>query len=293
MSNFRVVLISPPGYVHTEALREVAETLMYGLRGLGHRAEIASDFVTGATHIVLCSHLLSAHSQLPEGTILYNFEQLGAPHLESMLALARRYPVWDYSARNIRQWPIRVRPIEVPLGYVSQLRRIVSAPEQDIDVLFYGSINRRRRSLLQWLHRSGLKVVTLFGTYGAERDRMIARAKVVLNLHFYAAQVFEVVRVSYLLTNSKAVVAECNASTEMDEDLRDAVAAVPYEDLRHNCIELVHDPGKRRALEVRGHLIFSKRSESEILRQALEKTHAPNPTIIECDAADAAVARAW
>jgi hypothetical protein len=293
MSNFRVLLISPPGYVHSEALREVAETLMYGLRSLSHQAEIASSFAPGAIHIVLCPHLLSSRSQLPQGTILYNFEQLGAPHLESLMHLARHYPVWDYSARNMKQWPIRIAPIEVPLGYVKELNRIDSAPEQDIDVLFYGSINRRRRTLVERLHRAGLKVMTLFGTYGAERDRMIARSKLVLNMHYYPTQIFEVVRVSYLLTNSKAVVAECDDSTEIDKEMRSAVACVPYELLRDKCVELVRNQPLRRGLEIRGHIIFSKRSEKEILRTALEKTYAPNPTFIECDASDATIARAW
>jgi hypothetical protein len=63
----------------------------------------------------------------------------------------------------------------------------------------------------------------LAGVYREERDRLIARAKVVLNMHYYDARVFEIVRVSYLLSNEKAVVAECGATTTIEPDIRDAV----------------------------------------------------------------------
>ena len=47
----------------------------------------------------------------------------------------------------------------------------------------------------------------------------IARSKIVLNLHQYDAQVFEIVRVSYLLANRRAVVSERGANPTEDRDL--------------------------------------------------------------------------
>ena len=62
--------------------------------------------------------------------------------------LFRRFPVWDYSQANIEQLTVRqvCRPTHVPIGYVPELTRIAPAP-QDIDVLFYGSLNDRRRAV--------------------------------------------------------------------------------------------------------------------------------------------------
>jgi hypothetical protein len=85
----------------------------------------------------------------------------------------------------------------------------------DIDVLFYGSLNDRRREVLQGIERAGLaagkrnlRVVHAYGAYGASRDALVSRAKIVLNLHFYEAKVFEVVRVSQLLANGRFVISE-------------------------------------------------------------------------------------
>ena len=51
---------------------------------------------------------------------------------------------------------------------------------------------------------SGANVIPVFGLYGPPRDALIARSKIILNMHLYDAKVFEIVRVSYLLANLHA-----------------------------------------------------------------------------------------
>jgi hypothetical protein len=89
----------------------------------------------------------------------------------------------------------------------------------------------------------------LFSVYGSERDAAIADAKIVLNMHFYEDSIHEIVRTSYLLANSKAVVSECGPDTEIDDDIRQAMVAVPYRDIVQSCVALINDEPRRRALE--------------------------------------------
>jgi hypothetical protein len=58
-----------------------------------------------------------------------------------------------------------------------------------------------------------------FGAYGAGRDALVARSKIVLSMHYYEPAAFEIVRVAYLLANAKAVVAEVNPGETVDADL--------------------------------------------------------------------------
>ena len=272
----RVVIVSPEGYVHSEAFAEVAETLCLGLRGVGLDAEVVSNrFDPAAVNLVLGWHLLSDQA-LPPRCILYNLEQLDEKNqvLRSRLTnLADRCEVWDYSQRNIRilhqgGFPAAIR--HVPIGTMPSLSRISSAPQQDIDVLFYGSINARRARVIEALKAAGLEVKAVFGVYGAARDALIARAKVILNLHFYDASIFEMVRTSYLWINRKAVVAECHNATEIEEDLKEAASFVPYDQLVGACQRLVADAALRKGLERRAFEIMSKRDEVAILRNVLE-----------------------
>lgn len=92
--------------------------------------------------------------------------------------------MWDYSAANVaRLAALGVAALHVPIGYHPVLARIERAAE-DLDVLFYGSLNERREAVLDGLEARGLQVASVFGVYGAERDALIARAKLVLNVHY-------------------------------------------------------------------------------------------------------------
>jgi SAM-dependent methyltransferase len=279
MGKFQIALIRPQGYLHTEAFRELAETLQAGLETLGHTARIQENaFAYRSTNLILGAHLLAPGQMqmIPPGAIIYNLEQLGGATLKSAYyELAARQQIWDYDQRNLEYWKqlhCAYAPLHVPVGYVPELKRIASSPRQDIDVLFYGSLNPRRNQILNALKDAGVKVHAVFGVYGKDRDDLIARSKIVLNIHFYESKVFEIVRVSYLLANSKAVVTECSADTEIDEGLSDAVLGLPYDRLVEGCRLLLENDEERRALEARGFQRFSQRKESDILSNALQQS---------------------
>ena len=161
----------------------------------------------------------------------------------------------------------------MPIGYMPEMRRIEPASEQDIDVLFYGGVTERRGEVLQDLKDAGLGVKVLQNHWGFERDRYIARSKVVLNMHAgFLANTFEIVRVSYLLANSKAVVSEYCESTVIEDDFLGALVMVDYKDLVPACLDLVNDHKKRRFYEERGFSVMSDRDETIYLKVALSKT---------------------
>jgi len=273
-----VAFMRPGGNVHAEGLREVALTLEHGLRSLGADVSATTNQVrSDATNIVLGGHHLAAAAlaSLPPGSILYNFEQICAGSLGTLPDYQQalgRFAVWDYSRRNLDELR-RLHPRgdfrHVPLGYVPELTHIEAAPVQDIDVLFYGSVNERRKRVLAELQALGVAVHAVFGVYGAQRDALIARSRLVLNVHFYPAQIFEVVRVSYLLANGKAVVSECTPQTEIDPDLRAGIEVVDCGLLARACVELLQDDPRRRALERRALACICARPEAAILAGAL------------------------
>lgn len=283
---FHIVTVKPPGYPPAAAFDEVAAMLVHGLRALGHTVECVDNILTPQTRtILLGSHLLpqEALDRLPPDTILFNLEQvLDIPRLAPFLQVARRHRVWDYSPRNIAALTQilgtdRPPSTHVPIGFVPELTRIPAAETQDIDVLFYGSLNPRRAAVLKALEGAGLRVVTVFNTYGAERDALIARAKLVLNLHFYDTRIFEIVRVFYLMANAKAVVSECDPDTEIDADLRGGLELVPYDGVVSACLRLVRDSAARRRLEAAAFEVISRHSAPDALRAGIAALDSPPP----------------
>ncbi len=275
-ASWRILFIRPPNYSHAAALSEMVETVYFGLRALGLKVAHGLDGLRpGEGVIVIGAQTLpaAAMARLPPGAIVYNFEQVqtGSAWMRpEYLGLLAAHEVWDYSRENVRRLAGRgvAHAKHVPVGYVPELSRIAPADE-DIDVLFYGSMNPRRQAVIDGLARRGVNVKCLFDVYGAARDAFIARAKIVLNLHYYDAHIFETVRVSYLLANRRAVVAECGRDTEIEDDLRPAIRAASYGDLVDACVELVNDATTRAQLAERGHRIFSARGEAAILAGAL------------------------
>ncbi|WP_321936779.1 hypothetical protein [Paraburkholderia sp. J8-2] len=281
----RIVTARPAGYAHSAAFQDYAFGLRAAFAALGTQVDAAeNEFLAGdGINFVFGAHLLAPGTVLPSNTVIVNLEQMRAgwpariPHYVEML---RRHPVLDYSPSNVE----RIRELTgnahvhvLTPGYVPQLTRIQARPEQDVDVLFYGMLNERRHKILEALRASGLVVQHLQGVYGDERDRWIARSKIVLNVHYYDDKIHEVVRTSWLLANRKAVVSECEPDTEIADDLREAVVAVPYDDLVQTCVALAKDDARRHAVEQRGFEIFARRDQAAILAALLPKLSLPVP----------------
>lgn len=271
-----VTVVAPPGYPHAAAFVEVAETLHAALTALGHDSMLTTEGrLPGRRHIVLGANLLPGYPlPLAEDAILYNLEQVqpGSSWFRpELLELFRHYTLWDYSRRNrdaLAPLGIEVARL-VPIGYVPELTRIEPAPDPDVDVLFFGSSNPRRTAVIERMRAAGLRVEAVFGVYGAARDALIARAKVVLNVHFYDAKVLEMVRVSYLLANRCCVLSEVSSDREDDDALAAGVAFAGYDDLVARAQELVADPALRARFGQRGLELMRERPATDYLRAAL------------------------
>ncbi len=275
MQGFAVCTISPEGYPHVAALAEIAESLHAGLATLGHDVirSTRTDHA-GRRQIVLGAHLLPRHPQPVSGdVVVYNLEQIhdGTQWLgPGYLDLLGRFPVWDYAQKNIDALAaLGIGGVRLlPIGYVPELTRIAPRDE-DIDVLLVGSLNERRMQLVNAIRRLGLRVDAVFGCYGEERDRLYARAKIVLNAHFYESKVLELVRVSYLLANRRFVVSERGADPAVEAEFAEGICFADYADIPAACVAHVNAGDERRRIAERGFGIMRGRDLVASLRQVM------------------------
>jgi hypothetical protein len=161
----------------------------------------------------------------------------------------------------------------VPVGYAPILTRIENAEQQDIDVLIYGAVGERRLDVFASLGRlvnGGLSTVFASGIYGAGRDSLIARSKIVLNVNnIPRSKVFEIVRVSYLLANAKAVIADIYPDSHIEQDIANGVIFVPTALVARTCWELLADDARRTQLERQGFACIAQRDIRLLLAAAL------------------------
>lgn len=283
MSRFGVFIADPPDG-HWRGLVEVARGVAVSLRQLGHEVEFVPVEKSVRTLDAARPIIFNAHRMLdapPADAIIYNAEQVPAgPYADDPVTMAswapylsalRSHVVWDYSATNIER--LRAlgceRVAHCPVGYYPQ-EPIAPAAVEDVDVLFVGSMNERRAMLMYDLGAAGLKIKTLFGVYGEERDRWIARSKVALNVHFYPNPVFEIFRCAHLFANKKCVVTESGGcDPDLERLAREACAYVPYKQIVETCRALVADEELRSAYAVRGHEAHAAIDQLVCVREAL------------------------
>jgi len=87
-------------------------------------------------------------------------------------------------------------------------------------------------------------------------------------------QDFEVVRVSYLLANRKAVIAHISDDTYIEDDMRLAIKVTSPPQLVHDCVKLVEDDKARSALEEAGFAAIERRDIRKVLERALAHPRA-------------------
>jgi hypothetical protein len=260
--------------------REMIQTLQWGLTQLGHDVTVQlNQPVPDRTNIIVGAQLLSPAviDALPEDTIIYNLEQLAhlQPHELKPIyqSAAQRWRIWDYSTGNIellkRLSPVHP-PVHVPIGWAPILQRISGDVDQEIDVLLYGIPSEPRLRAFIRLCNAGPAVAFLCGLYGPGRDALIARSKIIVNIKgVHRSNVFEVVRVSYLLANGKAVVSDIYPDSVVEPDMREAVEFAPFDEVVARCMHLLSDEPARRRLEEAGPRIMQARDIREYLRRAL------------------------
>jgi hypothetical protein len=280
MSNFHLMHCVPNPRMHgPNGYREIIESVQWGLEQLGHEVTYSlNGYQPSSTNIVFGAHMLPLEvlKQLPADTIVYNFEQGRGLERDQVrpevFFIARAFSIWDYSAANVDLWKLlgNESPKLVPVGYAPTLSRIPKPQDQDIEIFIYGTAGQKRLNAFYQLSQEGYRVVFVSGLYGRERDALIARSKLVLNVNYNdRSRIFEVVRVSYLLANRKAVVAVLDPDTAIEADYARCVRSTSAADLVAACEQLLSDDAQRTELEDLGFDMFAARGMTRILDQAL------------------------
>lgn len=169
------------------------------------------------------------HSYLPKNYIAVQLEQSGVPNTNWFTSfyfklLNGAIEVWDYSVRNVNNLKkhIKVPLVYVPLRYMKHLtcdERLVT--KKDIDILFMGAMNKRRQELLDKLSENGLNVYLAdnYSLWGEERNNIVKRSKILLNVHYYENAILETARLSYVLSLGEClVVSEPSADKLLDKE---------------------------------------------------------------------------
>ncbi len=276
-NNLCIWLVSPSNEPRSETLKEVAISLSDAFKELGYLVPILTNpnEIT-ETPIVLNANLLQKTdiNSLPRNSIIFNFEQIyeKSPWLTPFyLSLLKNHVVLDYSNNNINKLKsLGVKNIHLcKIGYSKSLENLLPK-KYEYDFLMYGRPNNRRLNIINKLKELGYNSIFLENTYGNERDKIIAKSKIILNIHYYDASIFEIVRISYLLNNQKFVISEEGSDHDLENELKPGLVFGTYDEIIDLCKYYINNTEKRDTIALSGYKLFKKNKQKEYLKKIFQ-----------------------
>jgi hypothetical protein len=206
--------------------------------------------------IIICNiysindHLLNILSTFDSKKILINteyYENLNVSKYFDFINNKPNFYLFEYNILNINYLKNTNKNIDyqfIPLCYSSFLEdyynsRIVKKTfiEKDIDILFLGKLNRRRKNIINPLTQK-YKIVTKYNfddNSNTELCNLIERSKIVLNVLFYKSNIiFDYYRNSFILSTRTLLITE--KATSKDYNVENGLL-----ELENNIINVEYD----------------------------------------------------
>lgn len=219
----------------------IARAMRGALQRVGIAAEIIFERPTGGyadvPHFVICPQMFPV---LPGFYVAFQMEQSVSSRWftdEYLGRLENSFAVFDYSTRNISFLAGKGLSLKqiyyLPIGHLPGLAaNLPSARDaDDYDVVFYGDANNERRQAYLHELRKYCRVRVVSEVFGEELYRILAGAKLVVNIHYYAGALLETTRVWECLSLGKLVVSERSTDMEDHTELDGLVDFVDIDDI--------------------------------------------------------------
>jgi len=185
------------------------------LNKLGYKSELVDKIDPTDDAYIWIIYNASLAWAVPKYYICYQTEQIGTHWFNERYyqRLAECLAVWEYNEKNLECYQHLNNNISIVRPGVALQPKV----KKDIDLLFYGAMSdRRKRALKQF---SNCMIVE--NNLGQSMQDLLARTKVVVNIHYYNNSPLEFFRINECLSNHCNVVSE--KSSYGDELYKDIV----------------------------------------------------------------------
>jgi hypothetical protein len=207
------------------------------------------DMIYNDTTVYLTFYKFNDDIVHPKKYIVYNFEQLTTEKKwseEYINFLRNALYVIDYSLSNVI-WlnSIDINSYFLPFEILdTKIYRSLKSYDKDIDVLFIGSLNDRRK---KWLNKliylnSQFTIKIITNKFNKDSYDFFARSKILLNIHYYEQnRISEISRIIHALENSCIVLTENSDDFYYNQLLNGIVTITNYDTLIDDVINILSD----------------------------------------------------
>lgn len=263
------------GIIVTEHTRYIANIICDCLEKCGLKGEIHIDSVEkyeDIPYIIICPQFLKSFPRLY--TVVQMEQTVSTRWMtqDYLNILRNAYAVFDYSMVNINYFS-QDPAIASKLYYlpIDCSMKPITEPydgEKEYDVLFYGSpyIERRQKMLDKLKEKYNVKIIC--DKFGQELYEEMQKAKIVINIHYYANALLETTRIYETLSvGSCMVVSERSTDPEEEKRLEGIVDFVDVDDIDALCDRvgywLSHDEEREAKVKENNEILASRANALE------------------------------
>ena len=156
------------------------------------------------------------HFLLPKHKcFLYQLEQINTDHKYNLFMspllinnIKQSIHTFDYSNDNIINYPSNIKHKIIYLPPPCKtINKILNSPNEGYDILFYGTLNFRRKTILHHLQKK-YNVYIVTNLFGETLETCIKQSKIILNLHYFDNPCLETLRLNQALPFNKPIISE-------------------------------------------------------------------------------------
>ena len=227
--------------------KDIVNVLYHSIKNLGYKVSITDKIIENTAELYILIGVAEFVDNKPKNYIVYQFEQTNILYKNKRdiwftekyidLLQSAQY-IWDYSKSNIeylnQNFNIsKNKLIYVPLRYSTILDQFPKK-KKDIDILFLGSNNKRRDDLLDILKDKYNLHIANNNLWDQERDILVSRSKIIVNIQFYDNGLLELPRLSYLLSGDSFIVSEWGREISLRKEMSNYIILCPYNKIIDN-----------------------------------------------------------
>jgi len=186
----------------------IANNLLDELKKLNFSCVISDGIInTDKMHIILCPNNL----QMPQNYIIFQLQQIsksGNTIGKISNDIKNSVLTFDYSLSNFIYYNnIFENFVSYQLLPISN-KLIEFIPEYSYDVLYFGSLNDRRKKILDGLSKENFIIATGHELFGDNLYYHIKKAKIILNLHNQYDSILETYKLNEILQFNTLIISE-------------------------------------------------------------------------------------
>ena len=215
----------------------VAVSILTALKKIGISSKIIYERpIEGfedVPHFVICPQMFS---QLPGLYVSFQMEQSVSSRWftdDYIRKLENSFAIFDYSTVNIaflqQKGLSRKQIYFLPIDYVTNYKS--TREDADCDVIFYGDINNERRKMFISELKKHCTVKVINNLFGDELYAELAKARVIVNIHYYSGALLETTRIWECLSLNKLVVSERSSDMDQHANLEQFIDFVEIDDV--------------------------------------------------------------